>query len=39
MQIMGVAWRGEARPAPHVADKDMPGISAEHLRRFSALSQ
>ena len=38
MQIMGVAWRGRARPAPHVADKDMPATSAEHLRRFPVLS-
>jgi len=39
MQIMGVAWRGSARPAPHVADENMPGIFAEHLRRFPALSR
>jgi hypothetical protein len=38
MQIMGVAWRGRARPAPHAPDKDMPAISAEHLRRFPVLS-
>ena len=39
MQIMGVAWRGAARPAPHVADKDMPAASGEHLRRFVVLSR
>ena len=38
MQIMGAAWRGAARPAPHVADKDMPAASAEHLKRFQQLS-
>jgi hypothetical protein len=39
MQIMGVAWRGKAAPAPHVADKDMPAAWAEHLRRFALLSR
>jgi hypothetical protein len=38
MQIMGAAWRGGARPAPHEADKDMPEATAEHLRRFALLS-
>ena len=37
MQIMGVAWRGAARPVAHVADGDMPPIAAEHLKRFSLL--
>lgn len=38
MQIMGIAWRGGARPVAHVADADMPRIDAEHLRRFAILS-
>ncbi len=38
MQIMGIAWRGHARPVAHVADKDMPEIAAEHLKRFGVLS-
>ena len=38
MQIMGAAWRGAARPAPHVADKDMPPASADHLKRFPSIS-
>ena len=36
MQIMGVAWRGAARPVAHVADPDMPAITAEHLRDYRA---
>ncbi len=39
MQIMGAAWRGKATPAPHVADKDMPPATAEHLKRFPSLSR
>ncbi len=38
MQIMGAAWRGKATPAPHVADRDMPAATAEHLKRFAPLS-
>ncbi|MFZ2104180.1 MAG: class I SAM-dependent methyltransferase, partial [Roseiarcus sp.] len=38
MQIMGIAWRGAARPAEHIADANMPPIAAEHLRRFPILS-
>ena len=38
MQIMGVAWRGAARPARHIADRDMPPIEAAHLRRYPRLS-
>jgi hypothetical protein len=38
MQIMGAAWRGQARPVAHVADKDMPPIAMEHLRRYKVLS-
>jgi hypothetical protein len=38
MQIMGIAWRGAARPVAHVADADMPPIEAPHLRRFPVLS-
>jgi hypothetical protein len=38
MQIMGAAWRGNVRPVPHVADKDMPGIAAAHLRQTPVLS-
>jgi hypothetical protein len=38
MQIMGIAWRGAARPVAHVEDRDMPPIEAEHLRRFKILS-
>jgi hypothetical protein len=39
MQVMGVAWRGAARPVAHVADFDMPKAAGEHLQRFPALSQ
>ena len=39
MQVMGVAWRGAAAPAPHVADRDMPKPEGEHLRKFIALSR
>ncbi len=38
MQIMGVAWRGAARPFAHVADRNMPAIEAAHLRRYRVLS-
>lgn len=38
MQIMGAAWRGAARPAPHVADQDMPAATAAHLQGFAPLS-
>jgi predicted O-methyltransferase YrrM len=38
MQIMGLAWRGAARPVPHVADRNMPQIAAAHLGRYPALS-
>jgi hypothetical protein len=38
MQIMGVAWRGDARPVAHIADSDMPPIEATHLRSFAILS-
>jgi len=38
MQIMGAAWRGAARPAPHVADKDMPPATAAHLDAYPLLS-
>ena len=38
MQIMGIAWRGAARPAEHIADVNMPPIAAEHLRGFPVLS-
>ncbi len=39
MQVMGAAWRGSARPAAHVADRDMPPPAGEHLRRFPILSR
>jgi len=39
MQVMGVAWRGRAKPVAHIADKDMPLPQGEHLRRFPMLSQ
>jgi hypothetical protein len=39
MQVMGVAWRGAAAPAAHVADRDMPVAKGEHLRGFGALSR
>jgi hypothetical protein len=39
MQVMGVAWRGAATPAPHVADKDMPAADGKHLARFPVLSR
>jgi len=38
MQIMGIAWRGGARPAAHAADAQMPGIQAPHLRGLATLS-
>ena len=38
MQIMGAAWRGRARPVAHVEDREMPGIEAEHLKRFPVIS-
>jgi hypothetical protein len=38
MQIMGIAWRGAARPAEHIADVNMPPIAAEHLLGFAVLS-
>jgi len=38
MQIMGVAWRGAARPVAHIADAEMPPIAAEHLKRYTVLS-
>ena len=38
MQIMGIAWRGAARPFAHVADRNMPAIEAGHLRRYRVLS-
>jgi hypothetical protein len=38
MQIMGVAWRGAAAPAAHIADPDMPPADAAHLQRFPLLS-
>ena len=34
MQIMGIAWRGAARPFAHVADRNMPAIEAGHLRSY-----
>lgn len=39
MQIMGVAWRGAARPVAHVADAKMPAPDMEHLKRFDLLSK
>ena len=38
MQIMGAAWRGEARPVEHVADRLMPEPDFVHLKRFRVLS-
>jgi len=38
MQIMGVAWRGAARPAAHIADPNMPPIAAAHLQGLAILS-
>ena len=39
MQVMGVAWRGTAAPASHVADKDMPQPEGAFLQGFTALSR
>ncbi len=39
MQVMGVAWRGTAAPASHVADKDMPQPEGQFLQGFTALSR
>jgi hypothetical protein len=39
MQVMGVAWRGEAEPVAHVADQDMPAPAGDFLRRFEMLSR
>jgi hypothetical protein len=38
MQIMGIAWRGAARPVAHIADPHMPAIEAAHLSRYKVLS-
>lgn len=38
MQIMGAAWRGEARPVAHVGDPAMPTPDLPHLKRFAVLS-
>ena len=38
MQVMGVAWRGAAKPALHVADRDMPAPHAAGLEAFPVLS-
>lgn len=39
MQVMGVAWRGTAKPVAHVADPQMPKAAAAHLARFPTLSR
>jgi hypothetical protein len=39
MQVMGVAWRGSARPVTHVADPQMPAATGAHLKRFPTLSR
>ncbi|OAI43287.1 hypothetical protein AYO41_02080 [Verrucomicrobia bacterium SCGC AG-212-E04] len=38
MQIMGIAWRGNAQPVKHVADPCMPKIDHSHLKDFEVLS-
>jgi hypothetical protein len=37
MQVMGVAWRGTARPVHHVADPQMPAPTQEHLKYVRRL--
>ena len=39
MQVMGAAWRGAAKPAAHVADRDVPAATAPHLQNFPPLSR
>jgi hypothetical protein len=38
MQIMGIAWRGSAKPVAHVADPNVPGVTQSHLAGLRVLS-